>query len=189
MELYEGLIGRRTVYKYQDRDVDDDAIDRALDAARWAPNHKLTEPWRFTVLGPTTRTRLGDVAARLGAKKAEGLPDEDRTRQVARARSKIADVPALIVVSYRRSPDDAFRDREDYAATCCAIQNLQLALWAQQLGCQWSSGGITRDNETYEVLDIAADLEEIIGFIKVGHPLKVPTMSRRPLDEVARKLP
>jgi nitroreductase len=189
VELYEGLIGRRTVYKYQEREVPEPALERALEAGRWAPNHKLTEPWRFTVVGAQTRARLGDVAARLGAKKAEGLPDEEKERQVARARSKIADVPALIVFSYTRSPDDDFRDREDYAAAVCAVQNVQLSLWADELGSQWSTGGVTRDGESYEVLGIDSDAESIIGFLKVGFPLKVPSVGRKPLDDVTRRLP
>ena len=45
MDVYEALLSRRTVFKYEDAPVPDDVLDRALEAARWAPNHKLTEPW------------------------------------------------------------------------------------------------------------------------------------------------
>jgi nitroreductase len=189
MELREALLSRRTVFRYSDRPVPDDALERALEAARWAPNHKLTEPWRFVVVGPETRARLGDVGARLGALKAAELPEAEKERQVARARSKVADLPALVVASYRRSPDDDFRDQEDYAAAVCALHNLVLSLWDDGLGAQWSTGGVTRDAESYEILGVAPEEEAIIGFLKVGYPAKVPTQTRRALDEVVRRLP
>ena len=55
MDLYEALLSRRTIYAFEDRPVPGEALLRALEAARWAPNHKLTEPWRFSVLGAETR--------------------------------------------------------------------------------------------------------------------------------------
>jgi nitroreductase len=190
MDLYEGLLSRRTVHKYEDRAVPEDALLRALEAARWAPNHKLTEPWRFCVVGEQTRARLGEVAARLGEKKAAGFPDDEKARQIERARSKIRDLPALLVISYTRSPDDAFRDREDYAAACCAVHNLQLSLWADGLGTQWSTGGVTRDDETYEILGVDREAEDIIGFLKVGYPKTVPQATRaRTSAELTRRLP
>lgn len=178
-----------TIYKLAERDVPDDVIERALDAARWAPNHKLTEPWRFVVVGPTTRAALGKVAERLALEKAGTMPPEERDRQVARAIEKVVKVPALVVIAVERSPSDAFREREDYAAACCAAQNFQLSLWADGVGCQWSTGGVTRDDESYRVLGIDKAALDIIGFFKVGYPLEVPRLSRRPLDEVRRRLP
>lgn len=188
MELHEALLTRRTVYKVQDRPVPDDVIDRALDAARWAPNHRLTEPWRFVVVGPRTRLLLGGVAERLALEKAGSMPAEERDRQVKRAVEKLTRLPALIVIAYSRSPDDAFRDREDYAAAVCAAQNLQLSLWADGVGCQWSTGGVTRDDESYRILSLEKEAFDIIGFFKIGYPLEVPALKRRPLDEVTRRL-
>lgn len=189
MDVHEALLSRRTVYKLEDRRVPDDVIERALDAARWAPNHKLTEPWRFVVVGPEGRAALGRVAERLAREKAGHMPPEEQRRQVTRAVEKITKVPALVVIAVTRSPDDAFREREDYAAACCAAQNLQLSLWADGVGCQWSTGGVTRDDESYEVLGLDKAALDVIGFFKIGYPAEVPRLSRRPLDEVTRRLP
>lgn len=188
MDLYEGLLSRRTIYRYEDRAVPDEAIERALEAARFAPNHKLTEPWRFHVVGKETKAQLADVAGRLARKKADGLTPDEAERQVERARNKIAKVPALVAVSYAKTPDDPFRDREDYAAVCCAVQNLMLSLWSEGIGTQWSTGGVTRDAESYRILGVPEG-EEIVGFLKIGYPERVPTTRRRPLEEVVRRLP
>lgn len=189
MDLYEALLTRRTVFRYRDEPVPAASLERALEAARWAPNHKLTEPWRFYVVGTETRRALGEIAASLAEAKCQDRNADEIARQVERAKNKILQVPTLLVVSQTRSPGDDFRAKEDYAAVSLAIHNLVLAFWADGLGCQWSTGGITRDPSSYEALGISAETEEIAGFIKVGYPEKVPQSKRRPLSEVVFRLP
>lgn len=189
MDLYEALLNRRTVFKYEDAPVPDDVLDRALEAARWAPNHKLTEPWRFLVVGPQTRVRLAPVAERLAHDKCRKQGREASREIIDKQIKKVTDVPALIAVLNKKSPDDAFLEREDYAASSCAIHNLVLSLWADGFGAQWSTGGVTRDPETYRALGVDPTQWDIIGFVKVGRPEVVPTSRRRPLDEVVTRLP
>ena len=189
MDLREALLNRRTVYKFKPEPVPRALLDRALEAARWAPVHKLTDPWRFLVTGPETRARLGKVARRLAHKKAGDAQGAQLAAILDKQEAKLRDLPALVVVTANKSPDDAFREREDYAAVCCAIQNAQLQLWADGLACQWGTGGPTRDDETYAILGVDAAEAEIVGFLKVGYALEVPTTKRKPLDEVVRDLP
>ena len=189
MDLYEALLTRRTIFRYRDEAVPDAALERAFEAARWAPNHKLTEPWRFYVVGSQTKRALGEIAARLAEAKCQDRNEDEIARQVERAQNKILQVPALVVVTQTRTPGDDFREKEDYAAVSLAIHNLVLSLWADGLGSQWSTGGITRDDSSYEALRISPDAEEIVGFIKVGYADKVPQSKRRPVSEILRHLP
>lgn len=189
MDLYEAMLSRRTVYAFDDRPVPDEALWRGLEAARWAPNHKLTEPWRFAVVGAETRARLGDVAERLARGKCEGLAPDEIARQLSRARGKVTKLPALVVVSQQRTPGDTFREKEDFASVSIALHQLVLALWQEGIGAQWGTGGIIRDDETYRILQIDPAAEEICGFVKIGYPEKIPSTRRRPLAEVVRVLP
>ena len=107
---------------------------------------------------------------------------------VEKITAKLMHPAALIVVSVTRC-DDPFRAREDYAAACCAVQNLLLAATAEGLGSKWSSGGLTTHPETYAALAIDPAVEDIIGFIWVGLPAKVPTIARPPLESMVRALP
>jgi nitroreductase len=157
MDLYEALLTRRTIFRYRDEPVPEAALERAFEAARWAPNHKLTEPWRFYVVGNQTKHALGAIAARLAEAKCQDRNADEIARQVERAQNKILQVPALVVVTQVRTPDDDFREKEDYAAVSLAIHNLVLSLWADGLGSQWSTGGITRDDSSYEALSISPD--------------------------------
>jgi len=185
MDVHEALRGRRTVQRYTGEPVDDEALQRALGAAHLAPCHKLTWPWRFTVLGPQTRAWLVDLAVQLkAAKKKDCTPEE----VAAGVRARLGSAGVLLAVSQVLDAD-AFRREEDYAATACAIQNLCLSLHADGYGTKWSTGGFTRHPDTYERLGIDADRERIVGVVLAGTPCaEVKTPPRPELQQVVRRL-
>ena len=181
--VYETVVTRRSIYDFTDRPVDRAEIENILEAGVWAPNHKLTEPWRFIVLGPSARAKLADLAGKV---KADALPPEVDTaaRSAVRVKSanKVGSRPAIIVIVCRRSSDEQ-RDLEDYAATCCAIQNMSLVAWELGLGCQWSSGAVTRDSRAAGLLGIDAAGERIVGLLYLGRPKAIPLQSRTPASD------
>ncbi|MCA9539019.1 MAG: nitroreductase [Myxococcales bacterium] len=183
MNLYDALLTRRTVHRYQPEPVPDAVLDRLLLAAHHAPNHKLTWPWRFTRVGPKTRVALFEVGVALKETRA---PLSEKAR--AGVREKMLDPGALVVVSQVLDAD-AFRRREDYAATCCAIQNLQLAAHAVGLGAKWSTGDVTQAEASYAALGIDPAVEEIVGFIWIGVPAEIPSIGRPDVSAVTRSVP
>jgi nitroreductase len=183
VDLYEALLQRRTVHAYRPEPVAPAALDRVLCAAHHAPCHKLTWPWRFTRVGPVTRARITAIGVALKDAK-HGLTDEQRGMVAA----KLDNPGALVVVTQRRCPDVA-RAREDYAAVACAIQNMQLAAHGEGLGAKWSTGALTRDPRTCAALGIDVDQEEVVGFVWLGHPARVPNIERPPWQEVVRDVP
>jgi nitroreductase len=175
------LRGRRSIDLYTPDPVPASVVLEAIDVARWAPNHRLTQPWRFYLIGPATRSSVIDLAVAIDvAKKGE------RAGPVRRAR--LDAVPGFLVLTTRRS-DDPLVDREDYAACCCAAQNLMLTLWERGIGTKWTTGGITRDARFHELLGIEAAQEAVVGFIWYGVPKVVPTQERRPVAELVTQLP
>lgn len=190
MDIHEVLRSRRTVHNYEQREVPADIVERALEAARWAPNHKLTNPWRFYLVGAETKARIAEVAATLAAEVARGSgADDPRVEALAEVgRQKVLQSPVLIAVSSRRVPDDPFREKEDYAATSCAIQNMQLSFWADGVGAKWGTGAVTRDPRLYAIVGADPEAEEIVGFVKAGYPAKVPEVKRKSLEEVVVRL-
>jgi nitroreductase len=189
LELYDAILTRRTIKDFRPDPVPDAALERALAAGIWAQNHRLTQPWRFLVLGPETQKALAEAGADT---QVQALPPgTDATTQAkvrAGAIQKLMSKPRIVVVTCVLS-GDAFQRREDYAAVCCAIQNIQLAAWAEGVGMQWSSGKQTQQTQTYTLLGVDPAAEEITGFLYFGYPAHVPPAPpRKPLAEVMRSL-
>ena len=181
-EVLTNIIERRTVYKFEPKEIPHHILEEAFEAARYAPCHKHTHPWKFYALGPSTREKLLPAVERLAKKKAKKPEVDDAVLE--RARGKILSPPALIAVTSLRNPEDSFREEEDYAASVCSLHNAVLALWAHGIGCQWSTGGLTRDSELYSVLNIDPSVERIIGLLKAGYPTSVPSIKKKSIEEI-----
>src|SRR3954469_5734458 len=114
---------RRSIRRFADRTVAREEIESLIDAATLAPNHRLTQPWRFYVLGPEARYAYGLA---LGERKAKKIEDPAAARAV---RDNVAAehraLPAMIAVAVVNNDNPEIRE-EDYAAALMAIQNLSL---------------------------------------------------------------
>ena len=183
-DVQDNILTRRTVYKFTDKEVPESVINQALIAASKAPCHKHTHPWRFYVLGPEIRSNLIPVIKKLAELKSIKLGSKDLEKDAERAIRKITQPPILIVITSKKDPEDNFREKEDYAATVCALHNMVLSFWDNDIGSQWSSGSITRDLDTYQCLSINPNTEEIIGFLKAGYPDVIPNVKKPSFEEL-----
>lgn len=175
------LRGRRTVHDFLPDPVPQAVLERALEAARWAPNHHRTEPWRFYLLGARAQALLAERNAELTRAKSG-----ERAAEVKLARWRA--VPHWLLLTVVIDADEG-RAREDYAACCCAAQNLMLALWAEGIGSKWTTGGVTRDADTLRALGIDPAVERVVGLFWYGVPANVQEQQRRPLEQCVRALP
>ncbi len=174
------LRGRRTLSRFSSKPVDPELILAAIDVARWAPNHHMTEPWHFYVLGPEAiQTTIECV--RLRATEAKG--EEMGRRKALRAEK----VPSWVVVTSRRS-DDLIEQREDYAATSCAIHNMSLYLWQAGVGMKWCTGSMANTPDYANALGIDTESEFIAGILRIGYPVNTPIQKRKPIGEIATLL-
>jgi len=174
-DITTALLTRSTIHHWKPDSIREDAVAAALQAAHMAPCHRYTWPWRFTRVGAKARAALFDLTVAIKKGDRAALPE--RTRQVLIR--KIQNPAELIVVSMTRC-EDAFTARENYAAVACAIQNLALSLHASGYGSKWSTGKVTRDQQSYDILKVDAAEEEIVGFIWAGVPEAIPTAPERP---------
>ena len=180
-ELAEVIRGRRTINLYLHTPVPDELVRDAIEAATWAPNHHVTEPWHFYRLGGETVERCLDLCSEIvTAKKGAEAGDFKRRSW--------SEKPGWLVVTCRRSADELLQ-LEDYAACSAAVQNLMLYLWKAGVGSKWTSGDITRDPRFFDIVGIDADKEFVVGLIWYGYPKVTPQQKRRGLDEVMTELP
>jgi nitroreductase len=153
----------------------------AIELARWAPNHRLTEPWKFYLIGKQTAEAIVSLAVELEtAAKGE--------KAGAARRKRLEGIPAFFVVTCTKS-DDALLQQEDYAACCCAVQNLMLYLWQCGIGVKWTTGAINRDRRFYDVVGIDSAAETVVGFFWYGRPKVVPAQKRREVSEIVVNRP
>jgi nitroreductase len=186
MDVLEAILTRRSVRQFTDRPVTREALERLLDAAIAAPNHRLTQPWRFYVLGPAARRAYGEV---LGSRKSKKIEDPVAARAlVDKVAAAEAALPAMLAVSMTLDENPETRE-EDYAATMMAVQNLLLAAHAAGLGAHVKSGAVMEDPRTRAAVGVAHG-ERIVALIQVGEPAAVPEGKlRRTAAEVTTWVP
>eukprot|EP00322_Chrysochromulina_rotalis_P016683 CAMPEP_0115827498 /NCGR_PEP_ID=MMETSP0287-20121206/76_1 /TAXON_ID=412157 /ORGANISM="Chrysochromulina rotalis, Strain UIO044" /LENGTH=222 /DNA_ID=CAMNT_0003280659 /DNA_START=21 /DNA_END=689 /DNA_ORIENTATION=- len=152
---------RRSVVKYKGK-APAAAVDRALQAAIHAPNHFLSEPWRFRVLGPET------------VKKIVALNEEKR--------SLFEGIPGWMMVSLvPKAGDEKWHKLalEDHAACACAVQNFMLSLAAEGYGSKWMTGAMgIPPGKLLECAGTSEAEEHFMGVIFFGQP-EVPTATMK----------
>ena len=180
-EFGEVLRGRRTINLFLQTPVPEELVREALEAATWAPNHHVTEPWRFILPGPETVGRILELCKDMvTAAKGKELGEHKRKSWTEK--------PGWLIVTCQRS-DDELREREDYAACSAAVQNFMLYLWKAGVGSKWTTGAITREARFNDILGIDADEEFVVGMIWFGYPKVTPSQSRKDLSAKLDRLP
>ena len=182
--VIDAIRERRTVREFTDDPVPRDALERWLEAACWAPNHRLTEPWRFLVLNQdgTARASIGDMARDYAFELGRDLPDAKRNRVADAARDEVLESPAFMYV-YALPGDSEEISRENYAAVCCAVQNFQLAAYSEGYAVGWSTGKLTRLPGLRET--IGADPEwQMVGALFAGKAVRRPRAQRQEMGNV-----
>jgi nitroreductase len=165
MDLETAILTRRTHKAYGPEPVDRATLTELLELGRWAPNHHLTNPWRFRVLGPDALARLKTAVG------ADGAGKLDRA-------------PTLVAVSTIRTPEDPVVEEEDLLATGCAAYAVLLGAHARGLAAYWRTPAILREAAGRAALDIP-DSERCIGLLHLGTARQEPRVPERtPLDDV-----
>ncbi len=172
---------RRTIHLFEPEPPPRETVLAAIDLARWAPNHRLTEPWRFYLLGRETAEALACLNAEIVGR--------ERGPKAAQAKlQRWRSMPGWLVVTSCRA-DDPVISQENYAACCCAIQNLQLYLWSEGIGTKWGTGAVTRDPRFFDLLGVDPAREQLVGMFWYGYPAAVPEARRKAVEEIVTELP
>jgi len=165
VDLEEAIRTRRTHKAYGSEPVDRGTLTELLDLGRWAPNHHLTNPWRFRVVGPDALQRLKEAVGEEGA-------------------SKLDRAPTLVAVSYVTTSGDPVIDEEDLLATGAAAYAILLGAHARGLAAYWRTPAILRDAAGRAALSIP-ETERCIALLHLGPPRQEPRVPERaPLDDV-----
>jgi nitroreductase len=192
MNVFEALAARRSIKRFTDRPLQRAEIEQLLEAAVLAPNHRMTQPWRFHVLGPEARRAYGEALGARKARKARKVRKVEDPEAGELVRRKVADehaaLPSMIAVSMRLDENPETRE-EDYAATFMAIENLSLAAVAVGLGAHIKTGAVMDDPSARAAAGIPEG-ERLVAIVNVGEPAEVAAPKpRTAAAELTRWLP
>jgi nitroreductase len=172
MDLEEAIRGRRTHKAFGSEPVAPEVLEELFELARWAPNHNLTNPWRFRVLGPATRVRLKEIAE--AAKPGSA--------------SKLDRAPTLVVASVR-GEGDAVQRQEDLLAGAVAAYLVLLGAHGRGLAGYWRTVTFLDSPVARAALELDAR-ETPIGLLHLGAPRQEQrTPERAPVSAFAWRLP
>ena len=195
--MHDFLRSRRSIRRFQQKDVERDILNRILETATHAPSAHNRQPWRFVVLtGPEPKLRLGEALAAEFRRDlaADGLPDLEIETLVSRSKSRIREASVVIVLCMDMSEMDVYPDeKRQQAERLMAVQStalaglqLQLAARAEGLGSVWVCAPLFAPETVRKVLDLPETWEPqgmfFIGYADGGPKMKV----LKPLDEVVK---
>ena len=176
-DINDLIVNRRTINEFKAQVPDQKEIIDAIDVARWVPNHHLSQPWHYYLLNPQMTQQVIELNASLVADK-KGVKAGDKKRD------RWKTMPGWLVMTCERSSNELLQ-QEDYAACCCSIYALSLALWQNGIGIKWTTGAVIRDQRFYDICWLDNLSQQVVGLIWYGYPEQTPQAQRRkPIDEI-----
>ena len=150
MSILDLIKSRRTIKQFKPEAISEVAVISWLEAASYAPNHRMTEPWEIYLIGTETRAKLNHKTDFGGA-------------------------PVVLALLSKTAPTPFERDENVMAAACFA-QNFLLAAHEAGVGAYWASLGALPHNRT--ILSVPENYD-VIGIFGIGYPEEVPAVKPR----------
>ncbi|TCP32369.1 nitroreductase [Scopulibacillus darangshiensis] len=184
MDVIEAIHTRRSLGRVKEETPEKAEIEKVLEAARWAPNHFKTEPWRFTVLTGDGRKKLGDAYGQINTEKLVDPNEEEKASAYEKGIKSALRAPVIIVVTAEPSELERVKEIEEILATGCAVQNMLLAAHANGLGAIWRTGD-TAYTDIMKKSFCTSDKGIVLGYVYLGYPNgDKPVTDKKPVEEV-----
>lgn len=186
-EISRLIRSRRSVFpaQYSGEVIKKEVIEEILENANWAPTHKFSEPWRFTVFTGDGLARLASFMSDLyrQVSNADGTFDKAKYQKL---KTKPLLASHIISIGMKRDEQERLPEVEEIEAVACAVQNMYLTATALGIGCYWGSGGITYFEEAKTFFDLG-EKDKLLGFMYFGIPKsKLQAGKRSPISQKVR---
>ncbi|MHA0855538.1 nitroreductase family protein [Paenibacillus sp. CMAA1364] len=171
MNITEAIRTRRSNGRVSQEEVPNTMIEQILEAGTWAPNHRLTEPWRFFVLQGKGRELLGHALADIAVSSFSDPTSVEALVAAESAMKKPLRAPVIITVAVAPKTRANVIELEEYGAVFSAIQNMLLEAHGQGLGAVWRTGEPTYNAQMNKAFGLAPN-HKVLGFIYLGYPVE-----------------
>ncbi|MCB0795129.1 MAG: nitroreductase [Flavobacteriales bacterium] len=183
-ELSDLIRDRRTIQPkdFTDRPVLRDVVERILSNGTWAPNHGMTQPWRFQVFMGNSRSRLADHLA--ATYRAITPTDMFLASKCDKLRQRPLQSTVVVAIGMERDPKGKISELDEICAVACAVQNMHLTCTAYGLGGFWSTGPVLSSDAMRDFLGLGVE-GRCLGLFYIGYPrVEWPKGYRKPLPDV-----
>ena len=172
--IFDLIKKRRAVFpaQYNGKSISREDLLKILEAANWAPSHRLTQPWRFKVVSGSSLELLGDFMSRK-YQQTEARPKKIKIKKLKDNPRKSA---AVILICMQRDPAERVPEWEELAATAMAVQNMWLCCTEMEIGAYWSSPGLIDYMGEFVELQ---EGEKCLGLFYMGYYDEDPPMVER----------
>ena len=170
MDVIRAIETRQSIGRVKQDPVPGRLIERILESAVHAPNHRLTEPWRFHVFTGKGRGELARARAEIARlqAEAEGEGEEMAAGRISRERKKAFRAPVVIAVICEAGRDEV-ETRENYAACAAAVQNMQLTAHALGLAAMWRTGPVVYHEYMRKLFGLKEG-DTMVAHLYIGYP-------------------
>jgi nitroreductase len=178
-EQFSTLIKSRRSTKprlFNGKKIDDEIIWQILENANWAPNHGLTQPWRYHVFTDVGLIKLAEFQATLYQKIT--APEKFKPEKYTSMKSNILKSSHVIVICMERQKSEKIPEVEEIEAVACSVQNMALTAAAYEICSFWGSGGVTYTSELKEFLGLG-EKDRCLGYLYLGYSDSPATTSHR----------
>ncbi|HEY9767121.1 MAG TPA: nitroreductase [Coleofasciculaceae cyanobacterium] len=163
--------------------INDNIIWEILENSNWAPNHGLTQPWRYKVFNGSGLNKLAEFQANLYQQTTSEA--EFKLEKYERMKTNILKSSHVIAICMERQKSAKILEIEEIEAVACSVQNMALTAAAYQICSFWGSGGVTYTQELKEFLGLGAK-DKCLGYLYLGYSDSPTTKSRR--DPIKQKV-
>lgn len=168
---------------FNGRKIEDRIVWQILENANWAPNHGLTQPWKYHVFSDSGLTKLADFQADWYRKNTPS--EKFKQDKYERMKSNIIKSSHVIVICMERQKSEKIPEIEEIEAVACSVQNMALTAAAYNVCSFWGSGGVTYTTELKEFLELE-EKDRCLGYLYLGYSDTPTTTSRR--DSITDKV-
>ena len=180
MELDEAILNRKTIRKFQNKDVPDNYLYEIIQSAMLAPSARNRQPWRFYILDNNQKNDITNMMYDWASK------NKDIHTSIKGSANQMKTANKAIIIytpNYHSKNKKTYYKKPDYLSLGAAIENMNLKCFDLGLGCTWLCDTLYIENEINNYLKID-DLEQVSTLI-IGYPEEVPERSERfPIDKL-----
>lgn len=184
-EITNVIKERRTIYpeQYSDRKIHKEIVVDVLNNAIWAPNHGMTQPWRFKVfMAEESRKKLSNFLSNLYTEKT--TKENFNEMKFKKLKNRPLKSSVIIAVLMERDKKEKIREIEEIEAVSCAIQNMYLTCTAYGIGGFWATPNLIYTNEMNAFFNLG-EKDKCLGLFYMGYPaIEWPKGQRRPIEYV-----